>query len=395
MAALPPTAAGAVFLSYAREDTDAAKRIAEALRSSGVEVWFDQSELRGGDTWDAKIRKQINDCALFLPIVSQHTQERGKGYFRLEWRLAVEQTHLMAEGMAFLAPVVIDDTPESGALVPPEFMRVQWTRLPGALPSPQFVGQVKRLLEAPKKSGGPSSREAASAAPTSPAPSSPRKPAVPGWTWGVAAAVIVTVVAGILLLRPTPPPAAPKSVVEAKPATPAAAVSAAPKVSDKSIAVLPFTNMSEDKDTGFFADGVHEDLLTNLAVVAELKVISRTSVLQYRGTTKTMRQIGQELGVAYLLEGSVRRAGSKVRVTGQLIDTRNDEHVWAKSYDRDLTDIFAIQSAIAQEIATALSAAISPQTKKFLERRPTENSVAYDFYLKGRDSRNQIGRAHV
>ena len=382
MAALPPTAAGAVFLSYAREDTDAAKRIAEALRSSGVEVWFDQSELRGGDTWDAKIRKQINDCALFLPIVSQHTQERGKGYFRLEWRLAVEQTHLMAEGMAFLAPVVIDDTPETGALVPPEFMRVQWTRLPGALPSPQFVEQVKRLLEVPKKQAVLKSEDRGQ---RSEASQVPKKAVIPGWAWGVAAAVIVAVVAGILLLRPPPPPAAPKSVAETKPASPLAAA----KVSDKSIAVLPFTNMSEDKDTGFFADGVHEDLLTNLAVVAELKVISRTSVLQYRGTTKTMRQIGQELGVAYILEGSVRRAGSKVRVTGQLINTRNDEHVWAKSYDRDLTDIFAIQSAIAQEIATALSAAISPQTKKFLERRPTENSVAYDFYLKGRDSRNR------
>ena len=149
-----PTAAGAVFLSYAREDTDAAKRIAEALRSSGVEVWFDQSELRGGDAWDAKIRKQINDCMLFLPIVSQHTQVRGKGYFRLEWKLAVDQTHLLAEGVPFIAPVVIDDTKESAAVVPPEFMKVQWSRLPGALPTPQFVEQVKRLLEAPQKTVG-------------------------------------------------------------------------------------------------------------------------------------------------------------------------------------------------------------------------------------------------
>src|ERR1019366_760678 len=113
----------------------------------GVEVWFDQNELRGGDAWDQKIRRQIGDCTLFLPIISQHTQERGKGYFRLEWKLAVEQTHLMAEGIAFLAPVVVDDTTESSAVVPPEFLRVQWTRLPGALPSPQFVEQVKRLLD--------------------------------------------------------------------------------------------------------------------------------------------------------------------------------------------------------------------------------------------------------
>jgi TolB-like protein/cytochrome c-type biogenesis protein CcmH/NrfG len=147
--------------------------------------------------------------------------------------------------------------------------------------------------------------------------------------------------------------------------------------------------MSEDKDTGFFADGVHEDLLTNLALVSELKVVSRTSVMQYRDTKKTIKQIGEELGVAYVLEGSVRRSGNKVRVTGQLINTRTDEHVWAKSYDRDLTDIFSIQAELSKEIAGALSAAISPETKKFLERKPTENPVAYDFYLRGRDVRNR------
>src|SRR5262249_37892591 len=140
-------------------------------------------------------------------------------------------------------------------------------------------------------------------------------------------------------------------------------------------------------------DGVHEDLLTNLALVSELKVVSRTTMTQYRGTTKSMKQIGEELGVAYILEGSVRRSGNKVRVTGQLINARTDEHVWAKSYDRDLTDIFAIQATLAQEIASALQAAISPQAQKFLERRPTENPIAYDDYLKGRDIRNRAPTA--
>src|SRR5690348_10735768 len=144
---MPEGANKAVFLSYAREDSATAQRIAEALRSHGIEVWFDQSALRGGDAWDQKIRRQISECALFLPIISQRTQERGKGYFRLEWKLAVEQTHLMAEGMVFLAPLVVDETSESGALVPAEFMRVQWTRLHGALPTPQFVEQIKRLLD--------------------------------------------------------------------------------------------------------------------------------------------------------------------------------------------------------------------------------------------------------
>jgi len=122
----------------------------------------------------------------------------------------------------------------------------------------------------------------------------------------------------------------------------------------KSIAVLPFANMSDEKTaSAFFSDGVHEDILTNLALIAELRVVSRTSVMQYRAATKPIKQIGTELGVAYLLEGSVRRVGNKVRVTSQLINARTDEHVWAKSYDRELTDIFAIQAALAQEIAGA------------------------------------------
>jgi hypothetical protein len=104
---MPEPALHAIFLSYAREDTDAARRIADALRSHGVEVWFDQNELRGGDTWDQKIRRQIKDCALFVPLISANTQGRKEGYFRLEWKLAVERTHLMAEGVPFLTPVVV------------------------------------------------------------------------------------------------------------------------------------------------------------------------------------------------------------------------------------------------------------------------------------------------
>jgi TolB-like protein/Tfp pilus assembly protein PilF len=120
---------GAVFLSYASQDAEAAKRICEALRTAGVEVWFDQSELRGGDAWDQKIRKQIKECALFVPVISANTQARGEGYFRLEWKLAVDRSHLMADDAHFLFPVVIDDTPDAGARVPDKFRDVQWTRL--------------------------------------------------------------------------------------------------------------------------------------------------------------------------------------------------------------------------------------------------------------------------
>src|SRR6202167_4658747 len=139
-----------VFLSYAREDTEGARRIADALRGFGVEVWFDQSELRGGDAWDAKIKGQIRECALFVAIISANTQARGEGYFRREWKLAIERTHDMAAGIPFLIPIVVDQTPESKALVPEEFMRLQWTRLAGGAPTAQFVERIRRLAEKPQ-----------------------------------------------------------------------------------------------------------------------------------------------------------------------------------------------------------------------------------------------------
>jgi TolB-like protein/Tfp pilus assembly protein PilF len=362
----------AVFLSYAREDSPAAQRITDALRSQGIEVWFDLSELRGGDVWDQKIRKQIKDCALFMPVISERTQSRGEGYFRLEWRLAVERTHLMAEGVPFLSPVVVDGTPESAALVPPEFLRVQWTRLPSALPTPQFVEQVQRMLERPGQVPVAAKRHTASTQELRPRTNVPL-------IGGAIAAVVIAIAATFFLMRK--PAAAP---VLATPPAPTEQVAA---VDSKSIAVLPFANMSEEKDNEFFTDGVHEDVLTNLSFVKDLHVVSRTSVMQYRNTTKSIKAIAQELGVAFILEGSVRRVGNKVRVTGQLIDARTDEHIWAKAYDRDLNDIFAIQGELAQSIAEALQAVLDPQTKVLLARRPTENTAAYDEYLKARHLR--------
>jgi TolB-like protein/tetratricopeptide (TPR) repeat protein len=137
---------GAVFLSYASQDAAAARRICEALGAAGIEVWFDQSELRGGDSWDQKIRKQIRDCALFVPVVSANTQARREGYFRLEWKLADDRTHLMARGTPFLLPVCIDETRDWDALVPDSFSVVQWVRLPGGETPPAFCERVKSLL---------------------------------------------------------------------------------------------------------------------------------------------------------------------------------------------------------------------------------------------------------
>ncbi len=160
-----------------------------------------------------------------------------------------------------------------------------------------------------------------------------------------------------------------------------------PSLSEKpSIAVLPFANRSSDKqDTRFFSEGIHDDLLTALVKIRDLRVISRTSVMGYRNTSKTIRKIAGELGVTTILEGSVQRAGNRVRINAQLVDAGTDIHLWAESFDSELTvqNIFAIQSEIAQEIAHALKAELTSEDKEFIEKRPTENLEAFDFYLRG------------
>src|SRR5437016_4646106 len=156
-------------------------------------------------------------------------------------------------------------------------------------------------------------------------------------------------------------------------------------IAEKSIAVLPFENLSEDKANAYFADGVQDEILTYLAKIADLKVISRTSVLQYKsGVARNLREIAQQLGVANVVEGRVQRSGNRVRVNAQLIDARNDAHLWAQTYDRDLADVFAIQSEIAKAIADQLQAKLSPNEKKAIEQPPTTDLAAFDLYSRAK-----------
>jgi TolB-like protein/Flp pilus assembly protein TadD len=154
---------------------------------------------------------------------------------------------------------------------------------------------------------------------------------------------------------------------------------------DKSIAVLPFENLSDEKENAYFADGIQDDVLTNLSKVGDLKVISRTSVMPYRGKASNVREIGKTLGVGAVLEGSVRRIGNRVRVNVQLINADTDEHMWAEDYDRDLTDVFAIQTDLAQQIVRELQAKLSPMEKAQIERRPTQNGEAYLAFVQAHD----------
>jgi serine/threonine-protein kinase len=150
--------------------------------------------------------------------------------------------------------------------------------------------------------------------------------------------------------------------------------------------VLPFSNLSKEQETAFFADGVQDEILTDLARVADLKVISRASVMPYKsGMARNVRQIGQQLGVAHVVEGSVQRTDNRVRVNAQLVDARTDRHLWAQTYDRDLADVFAIQSEIAKTIADQLQAKLSPREENAIERHPTRDISAFDLYARAKN----------
>lgn len=337
----------AVFLSYAREDTGAARRIAEALRAFGVEVWFDQNELRGGDAWDHKIRKQIRDCTVFVPLISDATQLRTEGYFRREWRLAVDRSHDMLHGVAFILPVVIDRIPEAGAAVPEEFLRFQWTHLAGGQPTAEFVEHVKRVMQAPERGG---TRHAIPGGTRSGLADTPRPPFLRRPAALAGFALVAALVAGIIAFAPRP--GLPPRGAEPPPAggAPPAAV-AAP---EKSIAVLAFANLSDDRGNEYFSDGISEELLNILAQVQGLKVAARTSAFFFKGKQASVPEIAQKLGVAYVVEGSVQKAGSRVKITVQLAKGADGFHAWSRTFTRELKDVFALQNEIAGEIAQNL-----------------------------------------
>jgi TolB-like protein/tetratricopeptide (TPR) repeat protein len=351
--------AHAVFLSYASQDAEAAQKICEALRSGGIEVFLDQSELRGGDAWDQKIRREIHDCALFIPIVSQHTQERLEGYFRHEWNLAIERIHHMAEQKPFLVPVVIDGTGDRDSFVPDAFRAVQWTRLPGGETPPAFVERITRLL-----SPELSSRSAVSSA----APITAR--AASSWR---AKVVVLAIIAALVALS---------YVVADKLWISKYKTSATFAPPAHSIAVLPFVNLSGDKEQEYFSDGLTEELLNSLAAVEGLQVAARTSSFSFKEHPDIVT-VAHKLNVASVLEGSVRRSEHTVRVTAQLINAVTGFHLWSKTYDRDLGDVLRLQTEIATAVAGALKVTLLGDVAVKIELGGTRNPAAFDAYLHG------------
>jgi hypothetical protein len=282
----------AVFLSYASQDSEAARRICDSLRSSGIEVWFDiEGGLEHGDEWDAKIRRHIKECVLFIPIISANTQARHEGYFRIEWDLAAERARGIAQGVAFILPVVVDSTSEPEALVPDRFRKVQWTKMPGGVVPPEVLARFLKLwaqktgsapIEVPKPQGSRASAPRHYETPE--AKSSPKTYAIVG-----VAAALVLAAGGWWLFRgrgaaPAPPPL--QVVIAAVPTpmpAPTHAPAAQPEIEQKSVAVLALSNLSPDKGDAYFSDGVSEDLINVLANLPGLKVAARTSTFYFKG----------------------------------------------------------------------------------------------------------------
>jgi adenylate cyclase len=333
------TATKPIFLSYASQDAAAALQVRDALREAGLEVWFDQNELRGGDAWDASIRRQIRECALFMPLISANTDARGEGYFRLEWKLAVERSHLMADDQAFLLPLVIDHTREDAARVPDRFRERQWMRLKDGRMPPETIALLLRI--------------ATGATAQPPAPDA-------------VSAGITPLASGTLL------------------AVPPARGSAGAPANRLAVCVLPFANMSGDQEQEYFSDGITEDIITDLSKVSALWVAARNTAFAFKGKQVDILQVARQLKASHVLEGSVRKSGNRVRITAQLIDGANGGHVWAERYDRDLSDIFALQDEISRAIVAALKLKLLPEEVKAIEDRGTSNPEAYKLYLMAR-----------
>ena len=356
----------AVFLSYASQDAEAAQKICEALRAAGIEVFLDQSELRGGDVWDQKIRQEIHDCALFIPIISGNTASRHEGYFRLEWDLADQRSHMMARSRVFVVPVCLDATTEAASDVPESFRRAQWTRQPAGETPPAFVERIRRLL-----SPGLPLRTQPAASTASSAGAALREHVPPFWHSKPILLVIVAVVLA----------AAPAYFWISKHLPPSTAAFAPPP---HSIAVLPFVNMSGDKEQEYFSDGLTEELLNSLAEINELQVAARTSAFSFKGKDTDIGTIARKLNVASVLEGSVRRSGNTVRVTTQLINAVTGYHLWSHTYDRDLGDMLKLETEISGAVASALKVSLLGEVATKIELGGTRNPGAFDAYLRGR-----------
>ena len=361
-----------VFISHSNKDHGIAEAICNHLESAGIKCWIAPRDIEAGSDWVKGIMRGIGDCRVLVVVFTGHAndsehvgREVAKASslglavipFRTEAVNPRENLEYFLETVQWLDAVAPPLEKHLGSLLE----RVQ--RLVAA-DEPTVLGTTPL---APDRKGQPTALK-------------------PTGRWVIstvllgATAVIVAVAWFFTWTNRSTQPAA--SAVESQKLVPGSSASAIPT---RSIAVLPFENLSGDAGSEYFADGIQDDILTDLAKISALKVISRTSVMQYRAVDKrNLSEIGRALGVANLLEGTVRREGNRVRISTRLIHAETADTLWAETYDRDMTDIFAIQSEIAQTVADRLRAKLSPEEKKIIEEQPTDDLVAYDLYLQAK-----------
>ena len=325
--ATPRCGQRAVFLSYAKEDAGAAANLCEALRAGGIEVWFDQSELRGGDAWDATIRRQIKTCALFIPLISRHSHARDEGYFRLEWKLAIDRSHLIAADRAFLLPVVIDDTSELDDRIPERFRDVQWIRLADGTPPTGFVERVAGLLAravvvetGPTSSGSktPGAATPGAAPPSAPAatrgaPAAQGKPRQrAGWWIAAAALAAVVAVAAVIATRHggTTSQAAPYSLADRR----------------MTFAVLPIHVPPDDERAAHVAQASMEAVLANIeAATIFAQTAPRARVEATAARLTGARELATALDVHFLIRGSLVAVNTGYTLSLVVIDGATEQ----------------------------------------------------------------------
>jgi tetratricopeptide (TPR) repeat protein/TolB-like protein len=299
----------AVFLSYASEDARPAEKICNALRAAGIEVWFDRSELRGGDTWDAAIRRQIKSCALFIPVISRNTHARTEGYFRLEWKLAIDRSHLMATDRAFLVPVVVDDTAESDDRIPERFREVQWIRVPEGEASAAFVERIARLLAIPGAAAISAPSTTASPPAQAAAPAAPAR----GGFWsrpvgrGALAAAFIAIVAIAWIARSHWHSAwpAPYSLEDRR----------------MTFALLPFQAPAGDAHGAQAAAATTDEFAADLdSDTLWANSVPRASVEKAQSHLASMRDLARDLDVHFMIRGTLARTSRGYTVDAVVVD---------------------------------------------------------------------------
>lgn len=356
----------AIFLSYASEDAGPARRVAEGLRAAGLDVWFDQSELRGGEAWDAMIRRRLKECALFVPIISANTEARSEGYFRLEWKLAVDRSHLMADDQAFVVPVVIDGTREAAARVPEAFHARQWTRLPGGEATAGFTEQVRKLLD--------SAAQVPAADPPRAAVSMPRRPGR-GLVLAALALLAAATGAGWYFARLPHAEGPPLMSIAFTPFTAgggAEAEAAARRISAEATAAFERTSRSA-------------------------AVISHGLASATKERVSDPRQLGRELNVRYIVEGELRQEADARVLEARLIETARGTQAWSTRLNASAERPDWSQRLVA-ELVNGLRPVLYQVERKRVadmpaERREVMHIVLQADELLGRDASKQAREA--